>query len=154
MRPPFAKYWDERAKHCSGCWYDMTGVEGTVCPECGRDMTRHESWFTDGRWRMWPLIGIAAAIALVLPPVTVLTIGWMVARHQSGSATTPAIVGFFATKLFGLATAGVFYLLALRYSRHLWSAFFRGLTVLLTIYLVGLASAELSKWLLLPEVGP
>jgi hypothetical protein len=39
----WALFWDRSRgrRRCSRCWYDMKGVPGVVCPECGRK-ARHE----------------------------------------------------------------------------------------------------------------
>jgi len=42
--------WKKRGNCCNGCGYDMSATFGSVCPECGRDVSKHMSWNRDGTW--------------------------------------------------------------------------------------------------------
>lgn len=60
-------------RRCPGCWYDMAGVNGMRCPECGRTQRKERRFFrTRRRWRR------------VLVGVVLLLVG-------AGSALAPAI---------------------------------------------------------------
>ncbi|MEK6703277.1 MAG: hypothetical protein AABZ53_13515 [Planctomycetota bacterium] len=50
-------------RRCGKCWYDMTGVAGLRCPECGRE-ARHERGLMRSRirWR-----GVLVNLAVLLP---------------------------------------------------------------------------------------
>ncbi|HBS28623.1 MAG TPA: hypothetical protein DEB06_04030 [Phycisphaerales bacterium] len=154
MRAPFAKRWEERAKHCSGCWFDTSGADGTTCPRCARDSALHESWTTDGQWSIWPLVGIGAGIAAAVPPLLMLMLGWIISRLQNDSDPTPAVIGLIGVKLIGLAILLALVTVAMRRTRRYWNNFARIVAVTIPFYLIGLASSELSKWLLLPSIGP
>lgn len=60
-------------RRCPKCWYDMAGVPGLVCPECGRDGTQEKGLLkTRRRWRfagIGALIAIAGSAALCTPTV-------------------------------------------------------------------------------------
>src|SRR5690242_19963936 len=47
--------WGDRSRgrrRCPRCWYDMAGVSGLVCPECGGRAARERSLLrTRRRWR-------------------------------------------------------------------------------------------------------
>ncbi len=49
-------------RRCPRCWYDMSGVPGMKCPECGR-VARSEKRFlrTRRRWR-WGAVGVAIGL--------------------------------------------------------------------------------------------
>lgn len=50
-------------RRCPKCWYDMAGVPGLVCPECGRDAAREKKLAkTRRRWRL-AVIGVSIALA-------------------------------------------------------------------------------------------
>ena len=49
-------------RRCPKCWYDMSGVNGLRCPECGRDAKRERKLFRTRRRWGWA----AAALALAL----------------------------------------------------------------------------------------
>jgi HEAT repeat protein len=56
-------------RRCPRCWYDMSGVVGFKCPECGRTQSAEKRFFrTRRRWRMAAagavLMGIAGATAI------------------------------------------------------------------------------------------
>jgi hypothetical protein len=78
-------YWSllhDRARgrrRCPKCWYDMAGVPGITCPECGRTVKRERRFYrTRRRWR-WVgaalLLFVASAGALYSP--TVARLGWL-----------------------------------------------------------------------------
>ena len=58
-------------RRCPRCWYDMGGVPGLVCPECGRDARREKRLGrTRRKWR-WAAIGGLVwiiAFSLVVTP--------------------------------------------------------------------------------------
>ena len=50
-------------RRCPKCWYEMTGVEGLRCPECGREVKRERRLLrTRRRWRV-ALLGMLVIIA-------------------------------------------------------------------------------------------
>ncbi len=49
-----------RRRRCPKCWYDMAGVAGLRCPECGRS-TRRVGAFSGSR-RRWRFVALACAI--------------------------------------------------------------------------------------------
>jgi hypothetical protein len=56
-------------RRCPKCWYDMTGVAGLKCPECGREQRSEKRLLrTRRRWRMAVagvlLLGVAGATAV------------------------------------------------------------------------------------------
>ena len=51
-----------RRRRCPGCWYDMEGVPGQSCPECGR-VAKHERQLRRSR-RRW---GWIAAVLMLAP---------------------------------------------------------------------------------------
>src|SRR5688572_6406393 len=59
----WAVWWDRSRgrRRCPRCWYDLGGVSGVVCPECGRT-ARSERRLTRTR-RRWKWAAAAAAIA-------------------------------------------------------------------------------------------
>jgi hypothetical protein len=61
----WALFWD-RAKgrrRCPECWYDMKGVPGLKCPECGREAKRERRLGkTRRRWR-WAATGLLMLLA-------------------------------------------------------------------------------------------
>jgi hypothetical protein len=65
----WALFWDRPRgrRRCPKCWYDMAGVPGLVCPECGL-AARDEGDLLRTR-RRWRLAG--AAVVLLLSAITV-----------------------------------------------------------------------------------
>ena len=57
-------FWDRPRgrRRCPKCWYDMAGVPGIRCPECGREARRERSLFKTHRRRR----GVCLAILLML----------------------------------------------------------------------------------------
>jgi hypothetical protein len=55
-----------RRRRCPRCWYDMSGVSGLQCPECGRE-ARHEKKLGKARRRWgWAVVGLLLAAPGVL----------------------------------------------------------------------------------------
>src|SRR5262245_58646025 len=55
----WALFWDRARgrRRCPKCWYDLNGVPGLKCPECGREARNERTLFhTRRRWR-WAAIG-------------------------------------------------------------------------------------------------
>jgi hypothetical protein len=52
-----------RARRCRGCWYEMEGVPGLRCPECGRK-AKDEAVLTRRR-RRWRLSGVGVLIVSI-----------------------------------------------------------------------------------------
>jgi hypothetical protein len=50
--------------HCRGCDYDLTGIDATRCPECGRELT--EKSIVRGERHRRPRLTVAGAILLLL----------------------------------------------------------------------------------------
>ena len=73
-------------RRCPKCWYEMTGVEGRRCPECGRTVKRERRLLqTRRRWR-FALLGMLLIIAGGGG-----FLGWQV--HRNGwTEATPTIV--------------------------------------------------------------
>lgn len=44
-----------RRRRCPKCWYDMAGVQGLRCPECGRE-ARRESRMHRSRRKRWAVL--------------------------------------------------------------------------------------------------
>jgi hypothetical protein len=104
----WAVFWDRARgrRRCPKCWYDMHGVPGLVCPECGK-RARKESRFrgTRRKWRwatlaaMAVLAGIATEKApevirggwLKVVPTTVLVLGWPYWEVPGVSAATRSL---------------------------------------------------------------
>ncbi len=50
-------------RRCPKCWYEMTGIEGLRCPECGRTVKRERRLLrTRRRWRV-ALLGVVVIVA-------------------------------------------------------------------------------------------
>jgi hypothetical protein len=65
----WALFWDRSRgrRRCPKCWYDMAGVPGLRCPECGREARREGSLHrTRRRWRG---VCIALVVMLAASPV-------------------------------------------------------------------------------------
>ena len=63
----WALLWDRARgrRRCPRCWYDMAGVPGLLCPECGREARAEKRLKrTRRRWR-WA-VGAVLAVALGL----------------------------------------------------------------------------------------
>lgn len=89
----WALFWDRSrgSRRCPKCWYDMAGVPGLRCPECGREAGSEKSLFKTRR-RRWPAvaglaIGVIGCAIAHIPTVSrrgmigavpsVLLVGWM-----------------------------------------------------------------------------
>src|SRR5258705_3413762 len=61
----WALCWDRSRglSRCAKCWYDMGGVPGLVCPECGKDAVDEKSLHK--RRRRWGIAAIAAALGCI-----------------------------------------------------------------------------------------
>ena len=55
----WAVWWDRSRgrRRCPRCWYDMAGVRGLVCPECGRDAVRERRLRSTRRRPTWIVLG-------------------------------------------------------------------------------------------------
>jgi hypothetical protein len=50
-------------RRCPKCWYDMAGVPGLQCPECGREVRSHRRLLkTRRRWR-WAMLAVFLAVS-------------------------------------------------------------------------------------------
>lgn len=76
----WALFWDcsRGRRRCPKCWYDMAGLPGLTCPECGRDARREKRLLkTRRRWQWIPAAFTLAAsgyIASLTP--TIRDHGW------------------------------------------------------------------------------
>lgn len=66
-------------RRCPTCWYNMSGIAGTVCPECGHDARREKRLFKGRLLRKWAtvavLLGAASYASLRMPDLRAA--GWM-----------------------------------------------------------------------------
>lgn len=70
-------------RRCPGCWYDMAGVPGLQCPECGRVAAAEREFHrTRRRWR-------AAWMAVFLLASAAGAAGWHVHRAGGWSRVVP-----------------------------------------------------------------
>jgi hypothetical protein len=69
----WALFWDRSRgrRRCPRCWYDMKGVPGLRCPECGSD-ARRESRLLKTR-RRWRWVGAAMVLVVASAPLC----GWL-----------------------------------------------------------------------------
>lgn len=52
-------------RRCPKCWYDMAGVPGLKCPECGREARKERRLHTTRRrWRLATLFALLAALGI------------------------------------------------------------------------------------------
>jgi hypothetical protein len=52
-------------RRCPKCWYDMAGVTGLKCPECGREARKERRLHTTRRrWRLATLFALLAALGI------------------------------------------------------------------------------------------
>lgn len=63
----WALLWDRlrggsRRRRCPGCWYDMSGTAGLVCPECGRAARAERRLFRTRRRWGWAAAGAGAVL--------------------------------------------------------------------------------------------
>lgn len=49
-------------RRCPRCWYDMAGVPGLICPECGKIASKERQLFRTHRRRGCALIGLAGFV--------------------------------------------------------------------------------------------
>ncbi len=66
-------------RRCPRCWYDMAGVPGLTCPECGKAPRRERALHrTRRRWRYVPIPIVLAALAFGLgrAPFIIRHGGW------------------------------------------------------------------------------
>ena len=64
-------FWDRPRgrRRCPKCWYDMSGVPGLKCPECGRVCARERALFKARRRKIPALLGFACVPAALVGPV-------------------------------------------------------------------------------------
>jgi hypothetical protein len=74
----WALFWDRSRgrKRCPKCWYDMSGVPGLRCPECGRQVKHERGLFKTRRRRLW------TGCAIILCAFGLATSG--VPRYRAG----------------------------------------------------------------------
>ena len=76
----WALFWDRSRgrRRCPRCWYDMEGVPGKRCPECGRDARRERSLFrTRRQWRWMAVTPVLFVGSAVVGPVRDIWLdGW------------------------------------------------------------------------------
>ncbi len=76
----WAMWWDRSRgrRRCPRCWYEMAGVPGLKCPECGREAKSEKRLLrTRRRWVAAALaivVGLGGAVAMRLP--VILRYGW------------------------------------------------------------------------------
>lgn len=75
----WALFWDRSRgrRRCPKCWYDMAGVPGLKCPECGRTAHLEAKLHKTRRRKRWAIAGLL----IVLSPITV----WLQAQIRSGA---------------------------------------------------------------------
>jgi hypothetical protein len=76
-----------RARRCPKCWYDMTGIQGLQCPECGRTHKNERVLFK--RRRRWK--HAAVAIAVLAFAWTTACIPRVLIEGWRGVIPTPAL---------------------------------------------------------------
>ena len=75
--PPPARAAPNRGtpRACPGCGYDLRGIIGEICPECGREQTRVRSTFQTAYWNVPPFyIGAAGLIAAFAPAIYAMAV--------------------------------------------------------------------------------
>ena len=80
--------WDRSRgrRRCPKCWYDMTGLSGLTCPECGKTAKTEKKLFrTRRRWR-WAVLGCVLIVA------GGSTAGTRKVKHDGPFALVPAPV--------------------------------------------------------------
>ena len=73
-------------RRCPSCWYDMAGVSGLRCPECGREAKLERSLFRARRW--WIRGALGAVIVLCGAAICV----WPVVREKGVVSLLPNFV--------------------------------------------------------------
>lgn len=82
----WALWWDRSRgrRRCPKCWYDMVGVSGLVCPECGRRVRRERALHRSRRRLSWA----ALAVSIVVAGAAATRVP--VVRHRGWIAAVPA----------------------------------------------------------------
>ena len=86
----WALFWDRSRgrRRCPKCWYDMSGLAGLVCPECGSDAREEQRLFRTRRKLTWA--GVAMFL-VAIGPVGVVVSGLVKGNWRS---EVPTVVLF------------------------------------------------------------
>lgn len=82
----WAVFWDRSRgrRRCPRCWYDMGGIPGLKCPECGREARSERRLFrTRRRWRRGVLAAAGVLAGLVVQAIPAYRSGGWVAALPS-----------------------------------------------------------------------
>lgn len=85
----YALFWDRPRgrRRCPKCWYDMAGVPGLVCPECGREAKGERQLF---RMRQRRKLAVVVVLATALPAYVLIHVEeW---RQHGWPALAPSSV--------------------------------------------------------------
>jgi hypothetical protein len=93
-----AMLWDRARgrRRCPGCWYDMAGLVGLRCPECGRVARRERTLRRTRRRWWWGCVGVVLVVAGLsgMYAPTAIRLGW--------PGAVPTWVLVWATRLHGV----------------------------------------------------
>jgi hypothetical protein len=86
-------------RRCPRCWYDMRGVPGLVCPECGREARSERKLHRRRRRWRWAALGLALlAMGWGVRPVSRWIIGW---PEQAPTIILIALLPWLETESMG-----------------------------------------------------